>query len=321
MMAMKFDREAAGGSQQLGFVLIEKVMADVKQPQDMLIIKAHASHIIDLAFTADSRYLLSAGMDNLVHQWSVDDWSLVQTYAGHEKSVNSICLTSEGNRFITASSDQSLLLWGLGIGEPLEMLSPKGASVWLSESGRYLATLNQPWVTVMDLRTREVLDRFKPFPKRTSALVFHPEEKWLAVGGQGDAIKMFSVPGCEQVYEISQAHQGFVLSLAFSPDGTCLASTGYEQKLILWKSEDWRRIGEIRLENQGVQLLAFSPEGNFLAVASDHRLTLVDMRQLKISEVIELDPKGVYCLAFSPDSRWLVCGSADKRLRIWKWRG
>jgi WD40 repeat protein len=291
----------------------------MKQRQDMHIFKAHASHIIDLAFTPDSRYLLSAGMDNVVHQWSVDDWSLVQTYTGHKKSVNSICLTPDGNRFITASSDQSLRLWELGTNEPIETLALKGSSVRLSGSGRTIAAINKPWVTVMDFAKREVLERFKPFPKRTTTLAFHPEENWLAAGGQGDAIRLYSLPECEQVHEISQAHKGFVLSLAFSPDGSQLASTGYEQKLHVWNSDDWRLSGEVKLNNQGVQSLVFSPDGSMLAVASDHRLTLVDVPSLKIREAIELDPKGVYCSAFSPDGRWLACGSADKRLRIWEW--
>jgi WD40 repeat protein len=290
----------------------------MKPFQDPIVLKAHESHINDLAFTPDSRFLLSAGMDNLIHQWSVADWSLAQAYAGHEKSVNSVCLSSNGSRFVTASSDKRLFLWGLGKAEPIEKLAIKGSSARLSDGDRFLAAVEGAWLTVMDFNTRKVLTRSKPFPKRTTSLAFSPDEKWLVVGGQGDAIQIFDLPSCEPVHEIGQAHEGFVLSLAFSPDGKYLASTGYEQKLRLWKPGGWDQVGEIQLKKKGVQSLSFSPSGKAVAVASDHTLTLVDTENVNIIQTVPLDPKGVYCLDYSPDGRWLACGSADKRLRIWE---
>ncbi len=293
----------------------------MRQLQAPIDFKAHASHIIDLAFTPDSRFLLSAGMDNLIHQWSVADWSLVQAYEGHEKSVNSVCLTRDGSRFVTASSDKSLFLWALGRQAPLEKLAIKGSRARLSSGDRYLAALDGPWLTVMDFAQQEILKRVKPFPKRTTALAFSKDEKWLAVGGQGDGIQLYGLPGLEQVDEIDKAHESFVLSLTFSPDDGRLASTGYEQKLRLWEPASWELVGETQLENQGVQSLVYSPGGDAIAVASDHQVTLLDARSAKVIQVITLDPKGVYCLAFSPDGHWLACGSADKRIRLWEWPG
>lgn len=315
---MKSALMGAGVSRRPGFDLIEKVRFEMKPFQDPVVFKAHESHVIDVAFTPDSRFLLSAGMDNLIHQWSVADWSLVQAYEGHEKSVNSICLTSVGSRFVTASSDKSLFLWEFGSSEPIEKLAIKGSSARLSGGDRYLAAVEGAWLTVMDFNTREVLRRFKPFPKRTTSLAFSPDEKWLAVGGQGDDIRIFDLPSCESVHEIALAHEGFVLSLAFSPDGKYLASTGYEKKLRLWEPGEWDRVGEIQLEKQGVQSLSFSPNGDGVAVASDHTLTLMAVELANVAQVVTLDPKGVYCLAFSPDGNWLACGSADKRIRLWE---
>ena len=281
------------------------------------VFKAHSSHIIDLAFTPDSRFLLSAGMDNQVHQWTAGDWSLAQSYTGHEKSVNTVWPTPRGDRFITASSDRRVLLWTFGSGGSPEELPLKGSSAALSGKGRFLAALDSPWLTLMDFVAGAVINRIKPFPRRTTSLAFHPEDLWLAAGGQGDDIRLLELPGGEPIHEISQAHQGYVLSLAVSPDGNLLISTGYEKIMKFWRTDGWRQVGEIALENQGVQSLAFSPEGRLLAVASDHRLTLVDSQSVDIIQKLDLDPKGVYCPAFSADGRWLALGSADKRIRLW----
>lgn len=310
-----------GAFRQPGFVTNEKARNEMKPLQAPTVFKAHGSHIIDLVFTPDSRYLLSAGMDNLVHQWSVGNWSLAQSYSGHEKSVNSVCLTANGEKFVTASSDNQMLLWKLGSSQPLETLPIKGSSALLSGGDHTLAALDGPWLTIFDFSSHEVLKKFKPFPKRTTALAFSPDEKWLAVGGQGDSIKIHHLPDLEQSYEIAEAHEGFVLSLAFSNDGGRLASTGHEQKCRLWEPEKWGLIGESQLAQQGVQSLAFSPKGQVIAIASDHQVTLLDGNTAEILQTLTLDPKGVYCLAFSPDGKWLACGSADKRIRLWAWPG
>jgi len=181
--------------------------------------------------------------------------------------------------------------------------------------------MDGPWVTVLAFTSQELLKRFKPFPKRTTALAFSPDEARLAVCRQGDSILIFELSELKQAQKIDKAHEGFVLSLAFAPDGGRLASTGYEQKIRLWESAGWELVGETLLDKQGVQSLAFSPGGDIIAIASDHQVTFVDVGSAEILQAMSMDPKGVYCLAFSPDGKWLVCGSADKRIRLWEWPG
>jgi WD40 repeat protein len=281
------------------------------------VFQAHDSHINDLVFSPDGNFLLSAGMDNRVRLWSVPDWELSLELEGHQKSVNSLSLTARGERLVTASSDRTVREWSLEKGELHRQFAIKGSQARLSPDDRFVLAVDNPWVALMDYESGESRHRFKPFSKRTAAMAFSPDGRILALGGQGDDIRLFLLPELTPLRDLEQAHQGYVLSLAFSPDGRRLVSTGYEGQLRFWDASTWAPVEALSLSEEGVLSLVFSPDGHFLTVAADHSLILIDAEAMKAADMIRLDPKGVYCSAFSPDGRWLACGAADKRLRIW----
>ncbi|MBG0786834.1 MAG: WD40 repeat domain-containing protein, partial [Anaerolineaceae bacterium] len=281
---------------------------------------AHKSHITSTVFTPDSQFMLSAGMDNQVHYWTVGDWQLAKSLVGHENSVNSISLTADGQRVLTASTDRTVRLWDFRTGKQVQQYGFKGHTALLSPDDKVIAALDNPWLTLADAASGEVINRTKPFPKRTTAYAFSPIDSQIALGGQGDDIFIRSMPELDLNVNIEKAHSGYVLSVRFSPSGRLLVSAGYEQKLKFWDTATWSLLAELPLEHQGVQNLAFSEDGKTLAIASDHLVTLVEVDTRKIIHKEKLTPKGVYCVAFSPDGRWFVAGSADKRLRIWDLR-
>ena len=290
-------------------------MKSLKSPTTFI---AHESHISDVKFSLDGQTLLTAGMDNYVKMWSVPDWALTRVLSGHKKSVNNLNLTADGTRVITASSDKTIRIWNLDIGSQIrQIVGVKGSRALLSPDDSCLAVVSNPWLTIVKLDEDDACERIKPFPKRTTALAFSPTQHHLAVGGQGDDILIYNYQEIRQVHGIIGAHEGYVLSLSFSPDGKRLASVGYEKQLCFWDHATWVMLGSVYLENQGVQSLTYSPSGGHLAIASDHRITIIDTRSMMIDQIVDLRPKGVYCLAFSPGGRWLACGAADKRIRVW----
>ncbi|QRN82644.1 WD40 repeat domain-containing protein [Chloroflexota bacterium] len=280
-------------------------------------IMAHKGHITSVVFTPNSQLLLSAGMDNQVHIWTVGDWRLTKSLVGHENSVNSLSLTSDGQQVLTASTDRTVRFWDIRTGKQVQQYGFKGHTALLSLDNKVIAALDNPWLTLAEFPSGEVINRVKPFPKRTTAYAFSPIDSKIALGGQGDDISIRSFPELDLIDNIEEAHSGYVLSTRFSPSGQLLVSAGYEQKLKFWDTATWSLLAELPLEHQGVQNLAFSEDGKILAIASDHLVTLVEVNTRKIVHKEKIMPKGVYCIAFSPDGRWLVAGAADKRLRIW----
>jgi WD40 repeat protein len=114
-------------------------------------------------------------------------------------------------------------------------------------------------------------------------------------------------PSDLEIISALEGHQGMVTSLAFSPDGKTLASSGFDLYIKFWDVETHRLIGQASLADTPNSLM-FSPDGTKLAVASNLEVTLIDPSSMKIEQPIQ--EAGGDRLAFSPDNSYVYVKSS-----------
>ncbi len=112
------------------------------------------------------------------------------------------------------------------------------------------------------------------------------------------------------------AHLDMIQSLAFSPDGSLLASGGF-RCVKIWRRPQGTRKYEVDA-GKTAQSVAASSDGKLLATGTqDGRVLLFDLETGKPKKVLSGHSAAVTDLAFAPDGSRLVSGSLDKTARLW----
>ena len=111
--------------------------------------------------------------------------------------------------------------------------------------------------------------------------------------------------------------------MAFSPDGTELASTSADRTVRLWDTATGKQIGQPLIGHTDAALgVAFSPDGTKLASASaDGTVRLWDTATgAPLGQPLIGHAYRVWGVAFSPDGTKFASAGADTTVRLWPLR-
>ena len=275
----------------------------------------YSSNVWNLAFSPDSRHLVSTHSDGAILVWDADRRERVADFNEHSGAVQSVAFSSDGRRVASAGEDGSVIVWDSASGRKEGVFVDYANSVnavAFSPGGAWLATADQDaHVRLLDLArgtSRTLCDG-------NYCVAFSPDERWVAT-----SVNVFDrAAGRAAAYmDLSRESMTACYGVDFSPDGRRLACASDQEKLLVWDVAGWRLLALARAGGTNFKSVRFSPDGKLLVTGDvQGAVRLWDAATLRELGTLGRHAARVNAVAFSPDGREVASASDDQTVALW----
>jgi WD40 repeat protein len=147
-----------------------------------------------------------------------------------------------------------------------------------------------------------------PLKKEQVALI----ERWISQGAKDDTPAAGTTVVQTPVYGVPPV----ISAMAFSPDGSILAVSGYHE-ILLHRADGSGVIARLIGESPRIESLAFSADGKQLAAcggspAEFGQVQIWDVATHRATKTFNISTDELYGISFSPDAKSVAFGGADK---------
>lgn len=228
----------------------------------------HAAAVKVVRFV-DEKHIVSAGDDNDLILWSVDDDSR-RRLEGHTAKVTGLAISPDGKTIASASWDSRIGLWPVEGGEPT-FLSGHNAGVnkvAFSADGAWLYSASVDGsIKLWDFAKKSEVRVIERNGFGINVMVLgggNSNETWVAYGSQDGVTRIVDIETGERLHDFTLERRP-ILAMALSPDGSRMATGDGHGYITVFDTKSWSIESDFKAALKGpIWALAFSKDGELL---------------------------------------------------------
>jgi WD40 repeat protein/serine/threonine protein kinase len=287
------------------------------------VLLGHSATVVKLAFSRDGRQLVTQSADGISRLWETSPEVSLPVLRGHGSYVYPVAVSPDRHWIASGSWDKEVRLWDASTGEECARLTHPDVVRTLAfspDSERLVSGCdNEPVLRLWNVWTGRLEKKINGPGSSLNAVAFHPDGKHVAALDGSGKLDLIDTQTGQEIASTVTSTPLVRGTLAFSPDGRWLASTGETvQTIRLRDAHTLADSASLFGHTAAVYSVSFSSDGRRLVSASaDRSVRVWNVKTGECDTVLSGHTDDVFSAVFHPDGTRIASAGRDRVVWLW----
>lgn len=260
------------------------------------------------------------------------DMTLTGQFEGHEFTVWSLAVTSDGLTLVSGGQDATIHVWDLGTEKEIHKFVGHEGPVYglaVTPDNRRLVSIADKdlAVNVWDLETFDLISSLAPNSAHVATVDVSPDQRFIVTGSEEGIVRFWDADRGILLRKLDCGHR--IYSMMISPDGRYLLcgsrrvpASRNPGVVSIWEFEIGAPVRTLEGHRGNVTALAMTADSRYiLSGGQDGEVHLWDLETGTLLKTMSGHSAAVLQIEVTTDGQHVITGSRDGTVRVWILRG